>query len=321
MFSALLSIVVLAANQQFPSEAERRMIAEAQEIVRSKGDMVWAGLSQAPLPVVLIGPEQEALFCGLPTDGFIAAGFDPLTRCSMQTRPRELPVDLAASTFLGDSRVIQMGLPAALDATKADWIVTFLHEVFHQYQEKIAAYEAAVGMVRERLGQTGGQWMLDYQFPYSDPGVKAAFSKMTASALLFLEASTAQQAEEAIVEYVRARESARKAAGADNWLYYEFQVGQEGVAHWSELRLAAIAGETSPEIAAIAQERSGGLAASLRAIDRQGVDVWKRSVFYVLGAIEASMLEKVQPEWQKGYEADPFSLGAMLNASVSQSAN
>ncbi len=315
---ALLSAVALGATPHLPSEPEIRMIADAQAIVRSDGDLVWAGLSQAPLPTLLIGPEHETLFCGLPTAGFSALGFDPITRCSMQVRARELPVDLAATTDLGNVSVIQMGLPDALEATQADWIVTFLHEAFHQYQSTLPDYFSAVEVVRARLGKTSEQWSLDYPFPYADPKVKAAFAAMTMSAGEFLSADNDVQANAAIRSYVDARNRARDAMSPDDWLFYEFQVGQEGVARWTELRFAAAAGSARPDIATIGKERTGGLAVSLNAIDSQGLNVWKRSSFYVLGAIEASMLDRVRPQWQREYATNPFAIGSMLDASVGE---
>jgi len=318
---ALILAVALGASHQLPSELDRRMIADAQAIVRNDGDVVWAGLSQAPLPILLIGPEHETLFCGLNTPGFSAIGFDPITRCRMQVRARELPFDLAAATDLGNVSVIHMGLPDALEASRADWIVIFLHETFHQYQSTLPGYFSAVDVVRSRLSKTGEQWILEYPFPYADPTVKAAFAAMTLSSGQFLSAENDAQANTAIRSYVEARNRARDAMSPDDWLYYEFQVGQEGVARWTELRFAAAAGETRPDIATIGKEQTGGLAVSLNAIDSQGLHVWKRSSFYVLGAIEASMLERVRPQWQLEYANNPFAMGAMLNASLVEMAS
>ena len=313
---ALLSALALGAAPPPPAEQDRQLIAEAQAMVRAQGDAVWPGFSQAPLPVLLIGPAQETLLCGLPQPGFAAIGFDPITRCTMQTRPRQLPEDLAASADLGSAQVIQMGLPAALGLSPDEWSVTFLHEAFHQYQSTLPGYTRAVDRVRGHLGQSGGQWMLDYPFPYADPRIKTAFAGMTASALRFLEAKSDAQAVAAIRDYVAARTAAQQAAGAEHWPYYEFQAGQEGVARWSEIRLAALVGAERPAIAAIGAETSAGLAVSLRAIDTQGVAVWRRSVFYVLGAVEAAMLDRVRPQWQQDYIVEPFAFGAMLSASV-----
>lgn len=239
----------------------------------------------------------------------------------MQVRPRELPVDLAATTDLGKVSVIQMGLPDALEATRADWIVTFLHEAFHQYQSTLPGYFSAVDVVRARLDKTGEQWILEYPFPYADPKVKAEFAAMTLSAGQFLSAENDVQANAAISNYVQARNRARDAMSPDDWLYYEFQVGQEGVARWTELRFAAAAGNARRDIATIGKERTGGLAVSLSAIDRQGLNMWRRSSFYVLGAIEASMLERVRPQWQLEYATNPFAMGSMLNASLDEMAS
>lgn len=321
MMLALFSAVALGASSQLPAELDRRMIADAQAIVRNEGDLIWAGLSQAPLPTLLIGPAHETLFCGLPTAGFSAIGFDPITRCTMQVRAQQLPVDLAAATDLGNVSVVHMGLPDALEATQADWIATFLHEAFHQYQSTLPGYYSAVDVVRARLGKTVEQWMLEYPFPYADPKVKAEFAAMTLSAGQFLSAENDAQAETAIRSYVDARNRARDAISPDDWLYYEFQVGQEGVARWTELRFAAAAGNARPDIAAIGEERTGGLAVSLGAIDRQGLNMWRRSSFYVLGSIEASMLERVRPQWQLEYATNPFAMGSMLNASLEEMAS
>ena len=321
MMLALLSAVALAASPQLPTELGRRMIADAQAIVRNEGDPLWAGLSQAPLPTLLIGPERETLFCGLPTSGFSAIGFDPMTRCTMQVRARQLPVDLAAATDLGNVSVIHMGLPDALEATQADWIVTFLHEAFHQYQSTLPGYYSAVDVVRARLGKAGEQWVLEYPFPYADPKVKAEFAAMTMRAGQFLSAETDTQAEAAIRSYVEARNRARDAMSPDDLLYYEFQVSQEGVARWTELRFATASGNARPDIANVGKERTGGLAVSLSAIDRQGLNMWGRSAFYVLGAIEASMLQRVRPQWQLEYATNPFAMGSMLNASVNEMAS
>ena len=321
MVLALFSAVALGASAQLPAEPDRRMIADAHAIVRNEGDILWAGLSQAPLPTLLIGPEHETLFCGLPTPSFSAISFDPITRCTMQVRARELPVDLAAATDLGNVSVIHMGLPEALDATQADWIVTFLHEAFHQYQSTLPGYFSAVDVVRARLGKAGEQWILEYPFPYADPKVKAEFAAMTLSAGQFLSAESDAQAEAAIRSYVEARNRARDAMSPDDWLYYEFQVGQEGVARWTELKIATAASNARPDIAAIGKERTGGLAVSLGAIDRQGLNMWRRSSFYVLGAIEASMLERVRPRWQQEYATNPFAMGSMLNASLDEMAS
>ena len=318
---SILAVATSAALFVIPTQPDRAMIADAQSIVRDHGDRVWDGFSQAPLPILLIGEDQETLFCGAPTDGFVSAGFDTVTKCSMQFRPRELPTDLSAATDLGKHQVIMMGTASKLETTRAEWVVIVLHEAFHQYQSMLPAYVDATDRMRvdfEDGDELDARWMLDYPFPYADPQVRAIYADMTGSALRFLEASSEQQKLAAIANYLAARESAKRTVGPKNWAYFEFQTGQEGVARWAEIRLAAAAGIADPDLAVVAEETRLGLATSLRAIDRDGLNMWRRSAFYVLGAIEAEMLEQTQPNWRREYPARPFELGAILKNGLAE---
>lgn len=320
----MMSIFAVAASAALfviPTQSDREMIADAQSIVRAHGDRVWDGFSQAPLPILLIGEEQETLFCGVATDGFVSAGFDAVSRCSMQFRPRELPTDLSAATDLGEHQVIMMGTASTLETSRAEWVAIILHEAFHQYQSMLPAYNDATDRLRgdfEDGDEPDVRWMLDYAFPYADAQVRAIFAEMTGSALRFLEASSDPQKLAAIADYLAARERAEKNVGTKDWSYFEFQTGQEGVARWSEIRLAAAAGSHDPELAAVAEDTRLGLATSLRAIDRDGLNMWTRSAFYVLGAVEAEMLEQTGPAWRREYPRRPFQLGAMLKTALAE---
>ncbi|WP_239807233.1 hypothetical protein [Croceicoccus hydrothermalis] len=318
MLVIVAAAIASVTNPLLPPDDDRQMIAEAQAIVRTNGDRVWEGFSQAPLPILLIGPDQETLFCGAPAPDFSPAGFDSVTNCAMQTRPRELPVDLSAATYIGDQQVIMVGVPDALGMSRDEWIVTILHEAFHQYQSTLPGYIAAVDRVREMFGGDSSQWMLDYPFPYADSEVENAFKEMTGSALRYLEATSSFERHLATSDYIDARKDAKRAASLKDWAYFEFQAGQEGVARWSEQELGALVATSHPSIAAVAEDGRLGLAASLRAIDRDGLGMWKRSAFYVLGAIEAEMLHQLDPAWQRQYVNAPFSLGTMIERTAEQ---
>ncbi|MBX9615916.1 MAG: hypothetical protein K2X25_10005 [Caulobacteraceae bacterium] len=315
MIAASAAVLALLSTELPPGDV-RAMIHDARQLIIRSGDTVWEGYSETPLPILLVEGSRETLFCAPVLQGFTPAGTDPVTGCTLQTRPRELPVDLAAASWLGDQPVIMMGLPDALEATRADWVITLLHETFHQYQAALPAYQPSVDQVGSRLGQTDVGWMLDYPFPYSRAEVGVAFGRMNRAALAWLEAPEDPEAGQRMTGYMQARRAARAIVGETDWLYYEFQAGQEGVARWSELTLADIAGRSDPDIAAVALDRRLGLATSLRAINDQGLAMWRRSSFYVLGAIEADMLERHRPDWKAAYRQTPFSMGALLEAAV-----
>lgn len=312
----MLAAIAVSSAAPLPPPSVRTLIRTSRAIVQTSGDRVWPGLSRAPLPLQLVEPARELLFCVAPLRGFTPAGSDPVTGCTLQMRPRQLPVDVSAATFLEDLPVIQMGLPAALGATPADWTVTFLHEAFHQYQAVLPGYQAAIDAVGRSLGQTGVGWMLDYPFPYSDPAVGAAFAQMNTAATAFLSAKPGEDTRKYVEAYLQARRGARAAAGEKHWQYYEFQVGQEGAARWIELELADIAGRRNKAIAAVARDRRLGLFTSLRAIDSQGLRVWKRGSFYIFGAFEMAMMSRFVPDWQREYQRAPFAVGAALEAAI-----
>lgn len=304
------------ATPQTQHHSVRNMIRDARVIVRQSGDGIWPGYSRVTLPVQLIEPTREILFCGRTAIGFKAMPLDRVTGCGLQVRKRQLSVDLAAASYLNEQPVIQIGLPDALGMSRSEWIVTLLHETFHQFQSSLPGYQDAVSTTAQYLGQSGAEWMLDYRFPYADPKVVAAFADMNRCALAFLVGGRPHQVRQLVANYVKARRAARAAVGNTAWQYYEFQVGQEGVARWSELRLARMAGRDDEGIAAVAKDRWAGLSTSLRSMTDQGLGMWKRSSFYVLGAVEAEMLDRLTPKWRQNYIRRPFSLGEQLAAAA-----
>jgi hypothetical protein len=298
------------ARAELPPEPERAMLAEVQRIYRVAGNRLWPGFDKVPLDLVLIGPEREALFCHQAVQGFTPAGRDPLTRCSLQTRVRELEIDLsAAANFFTGGETIAIGYPKALEMSPAYWKATVLHEAFHLYQSHIPRYAQMVAELGLAGGSTDGSWMLNYPFPYADPEVEAAFLVMGDAGLTFLEAKSRKERRAATKAYVAAREAALAKVSPVDRRYYEFQVGQEGMARWTELTLSRRGDAAMRDDAA---GRWKGFATSLRAVREQGSKTWKRAAFYVYGAIEAEMLERAGVKWRPQYRRHPFGLGDQL---------
>ncbi|MBB4608803.1 hypothetical protein [Sphingomonas yabuuchiae] len=309
MILALMMGAALVGGE-LPPERERAMLAEVQHIYQGAGNRLWPDFDKVPLDLVLIGPARETLFCHRAIKGFTSAGRDTLTKCSLQTRPRELDIDLsAAADFFAGGETIAIGYPEALQMSAAYWKASVLHEAFHLYQSHMPNYARTVEALGLSTGSSDGSWMLNYPFPYADPEVGAAFLTMGNAALAFLDAKSPQERRSATNAYVTAREAALAKVSPVDQRYYEFQVGQEGVARWTELTLAR-QGD-----AAMRNDSAGrwsGLATSLRAVRDQGLKVWKRNALYVYGAIEAEMLEQAGVNWREEYRRHPFGLGDQL---------
>lgn len=311
--SGLVLAALLVSVSPMPAAPTRIIIREVRSIAGKRGALVWPGFDRAPIEVDVISRRREHLFCRRHAPGFAHPRRDPVTGCVVIERARVRPLDLAASYEIEPGlQVIAIGTPAALQMDRSAWKLTLLHESFHQYQSRLPGYAAAVASVRTAIGAHTADWPLTYTFPYADPGVQQAFGGMTAAASSFLRADSPAAAGDAIRRYVAARHAARTAVGEVAWRYYEFQVGQEGVARWTEILFAEAAGRSDPALAALARDRRAGLANSLRAIDEQGLAMWKRSALYVMGAIEAEMLEGRRPGWRAVYIRAPFGLGEQL---------
>ncbi len=308
-----LAAVLAATMPALPPRAVRQMIREAKTLVARDGEGIWPGFQAIPFHMILVTAETDYLFCQGPTVSFRAAGTDPISGCPVQARKRELEVDLSASFDVADEpSMIVMGMPKALGLGRTDWILTLAHEAFHQYQSRIPGYATQVDALGLRAGNASATWMLDYPFPYADPVVGAAVVEMTRAGTAFLEATSPDARQAAIADYVKARRRAMRAVTAEQWRYYEFQIGQEGVARWTELALAVAASRQDRSMTKAAADRRLSLIASFRSIGTQGIGVWKRGAFYPLGAVEVEMLDGLGAHWRAVYRDAPFSVGTQL---------
>jgi hypothetical protein len=117
----------------------------------------------------------------------------------------------------------------------------------------------------------------------------------------------------------------RRSSSPDDYKYLQFQLWKEGVARYTELRVATLAGlqyMPSREFAALkdytpyasaAAEIYNRILAELPAIS---LATSKRVAFYSYGAGVALLLDAAVPKWQSRYLLDKFGLDAYLDPSV-----
>lgn len=299
-----------AAGPSLPDPGIRDLIAEARGISAAVGDTVWPGYSAAPFQVLFVDGEHEYLFCTEgDAEGFAEAGTDPATGCSVDIRDRQFPPDLLA-TFPAVNGVptIVVGAPEATGKAPRDWMITLLHEHFHQLQTAHPAYHDMTAALDLANNDETGQWMLDYPFPYDDPATAQAFGRLAAAALGVLEAN-GEAFEPAFARYRASRRSFMDRLDPADRRYLEFQLWQEGVARWTEAELAAASGD--PALEKAAAEMRQAIQVSLRAAQEEGLGVRKRTAFYPLGAAEAEMLQRSGTHWRADYW-DQLSLGPLM---------
>src|SRR5438034_11047833 len=95
-------------------------------------------------------------------------------------RSRQFSTNLLA-TFpaFGPPSVIVVGEPAnTTSKTSTPWLITLMHEHFHQLQDSQPGLDEAITKLGLSHGDMTGMWMLNYPFPYDNQEVVASFGQL-----------------------------------------------------------------------------------------------------------------------------------------------
>jgi hypothetical protein len=324
----LLATVVdptVGVTQAEVPRRDRVRLAEAMRLADKLRDEIWPGWSDTPMRVLLVTDSVEFLIGHSgPSADFANLGYDSLLKREIWTRPRQFPPTLLA-TFpaVSGKPTIVIGSAERTGKSSTAWVLTLLHEHFHQWQSSRPDYYASVARLDLARGDSTGQWMLDYAFPYDSVPVQQAVRGLATALGQALDAPPGARSS-ALKAVVSAREALRRRLTVADYRYFEFQLWQEGVARYIEYAAArAAAAEPGKPLAAFerladfepysaaATEARRGLRRELEqlALGRQ-----RRIAFYPLGAAMALVLEDTRPGWKSAYRRRPFALAALLPA-------
>lgn len=313
-----LTVHLLAASDVvFGREYDpRELILEARKLAQSYGDQVWPGYSDAPFGVLLVDGDTERIFCHQwPLDGFLPASEDEILRCSTAARPATFPPGILASfPAVGGKPTIVIGTPEQTGKSPEEWMLTVLHEHFHQLQYSRPDYYQGTAALNLSGGDESGMWMLNYPFPYEREETADAFNVMADRLLVALESRNKSTFGDALIIYWAARKLARNTLSDADWRYLELQLWQEGVARWTEGAIAAL----SDTYALAAESARAQVRQELLNLDLR---TQKRVAFYPIGAAEAALLEAGGREWRTSYWAEPFTLRPQLKRLVDRVAH
>ncbi len=300
-----------------PSERHLVLLAAARDLVETVGDRVWPGWGSAGFELLLIDGEREHLL----GRRHVPAGFESSAselKLGSASRTRVFPPGMLATMALfGPPATIVIGTPEATGLAPTQWILVLLHEHFHQWQMRDGEYFEATAGLDLAAGDATGRWMLEYPFPYDDAAIAAGMDDLSRrlGALLRIPADVALGARaDDIWGRWRGLLAALDPADAR---YLRFQVWQEGVARFVELRLAeeAAAGWTPPPgLAARPDFEDLGVAACaaweglFEELEAPDLAARRRVSFYALGAGLALLLDRTEADWKGRYERPRFSL-------------
>ena len=299
-------------------------LAEAMRLADQVRDEAWPGWERTALRVLLVGDSVEYLIGHpRPAAGFTSLGYDVLLKSEVWTRARRFPPTLLATFPVDGAPTIVLGSAERTGKSSSGWVLTLLHEHFHQWQYSQPDYYAGVARLDLAHGDSTGQWMLDYPFPYDSPPTQHAMRRLASALVRALDARPGARVN-ALKDAVDAGNSLRSRLTGADYRYFEFQLWQEGVARYVEYaaaRAAADLAEPSAEFRSLPDYEPYGSAADgarrrvRRELEQLDLGRQRRVAFYPIGAAMALLLEETRSDWQQAYARRPFALAALLSQS------
>lgn len=280
-------------------------IREFYRLAASGQNGIWPGWSKIPAPLLLVTKETEFLtHHQSPPKDFTKVGEDVFAR------PRQFSVQLQA-TFpaFGPPAVIVIGEPSAASQSSTRWLFTVMHEHFHQLQWAQPGYLDAVNSLGLSRGDASGMWMLNYAFPYEKPEVAEAFSQLRNLLLRTVNEPDGPMFEKLARQYVAERKKFFAQLSADDGKYFNFQLWQEGIARYTEVKSAEAAAHyqpstefsSLPDFEKFADYAEQARKNTLKELKEADLAKRKRLVVYSFGAAEGFLLDRIHPKWRDEY--------------------
>ena len=303
---------------------DRTRLIEAFRLGDQLGDRIWPRWKQAPFAVLLVTPEYEFLIRHpLPSPDFEKIGFDKELDSDVFFRKRTMsPSFLATFPAIRGSMVSTIVVGQAENTwvkTSTPWVVTLLHEHFHQLQDSQPNFYTDVNALNLARGDQSGMWMLNYAFPYDRAEVQQQFAAMSDLLAAAINAPQRQRAAR-VRDYFAARQKFQQLVNPDDYKYLAFQFWKEGIARYTEYRLARLAAteyRPTKEYRALPDYRSFADFADktyegiFRQLRTQKLGESKREVVYSYGAAEGLLLDQIKPGWRHRYFLKKFDLGKL----------
>ena len=302
----LLSTALFAqAPKPLPADDAVR-VSEFYRLAAQIQDKVWPGWSKTPAPLLLVTADTEYLTrFPTPPKEFQKVSDD------VYARQRQFSTELQA-TFpaFGFPPVIVIGEPANTSSkTSTPWLIIVMHEHFHQLQWAQPGYLKAIDDLGLSKGDATGMWMLNYPFPYDTPEVATEFAYLRDTLLNALNEVDQQRFQPLVKKYLQERRRFFAQLLPGDHKYFSFQLWQEGVARYTQIKAAEAAGDYQPSAAFSALPdftpfSTYALTARARTLDElKHIDITqsKREVVYSFGAAEALLLDRINPGWKPEY--------------------
>lgn len=322
LFVLLTFSVVAATAQTKPNlaETDRIRLAEAFQLSDKLAAKTWPGWNRAPFAVLLVTPQVEFLIGHpSPTKEFALVGHDKTLRSNVYWRKRQFDKTfLATFPAVGGIPTIVVGQAEnTWVKNSTPWVVTILHEHFHQFQDSRPGIYGEILKLGLDGGDTSGMWMLNYKFPYDDAKVGRDFAALAGQLARTLETSEKATFSAEFAVYLKMRSAFAASLDKKDYRYLSFQIWKEGVARYAEIKIAEKAAtgyrprsdfRKLPDFESyksISDEWKSTVLADLKSMKLAET---RREVVYSFGAAEAMALDRAGIDWRTSYFSDSFDI-------------
>lgn len=304
-------------NLDFRLEDKIR-IKEAIEISKAYGDAIWRGFNSAPFTVVLVTDKYEYLINHPnPTKDFKLLGKDKILNTEVYVRKKQFNKRfLATFPAVNGVNCIVIGTPENTGLNSTEWIITLLHERFHQYQYNSPNYHKDALALGISKGDTTGMWQLNYPFPYEDISVNKCYNKYTEYLIKTVEARNNKNWKKVYKQYIDKRKEFKDSLKEDDYKYISFQWYQEGIARYTEYAFLRLLQDSEPskevlnlkDFVAYEEYLKEFYTRHLENVKKMKLSKEKRITVYDIGFAEALVIEHVNKDWKDKYLIEKFDL-------------
>jgi hypothetical protein len=293
-------------------------IREAITISNKYGDEIWQGINEAPFVVLLVTDSVEFLINHpYPSSDFKFSEDDKILKAKILYRQRKYSKALLA-TFPAVNGVncTVVGTPENTGKSSTDWIITLLHEHFHQFQYTQKDHYASVAGLDLANGDETGMWQLNYPLPYDSLPISSQYSKYTRALSNAVSGINNKDFRELLAQYTEERKKLMGLFKPSDYKYFSFQLWQEGIARYTEYKFLEALDEYTPsiEVAGLPdfipfnKFRQQFRKLHLGSVSALKFETEKRVCFYDIGLAEGILLDKLNPQWRSQYFTNRFFL-------------
>lgn len=302
------------------SEIDRIRLSEAIRLKEKFSERIWTNWGKIPLAILLITNENEFLSGHpKPSKDFTEIGYDKLLKSKVFWRKRQFDTGLLA-TFpaIEGSNISTIVVGQAENSegrTSTPWVVTLLHEHFHQFQDSQPNIFQELNGLDLAAGNQNGMWMLNFPFPYKDQSLNEEFSKLSNQLSKTLETENEVLFRKELQNYLKMRIRFNESLREKDYKYLSFQLWKEGIARYTDYQIARLAGENYKPVNGFRKLRDFTpyskfarmwLTKIVESLKTIRLDKLGREVVYPFGAAEGLLLDRARIDWKSRYFREKF---------------